>query len=154
MGTAIQERRRQIMKEADTVLHMYMDKKEIKAIAEAEVELSEIFASLNTTSCPNCKSCCCKGCADRVGYLFDRGSGSRHFPTMIIRLMKECNFTWDKGFLGDAGCKLPRWLRSRTCLRHTCRALYGTMSGREADKLDKRISECVDIIQFYLFRFF
>lgn len=59
-----------------------------------------------------CKGKCCRGCANNGGYL--KMVNSEH--TKIYQKL------WDNktGFHTETGCLLPDYLRSITCLSHTC----------------------------------
>lgn len=94
------------------------------------IELGNILDPINKEICNSCKDCCCKDCWYSHG----------HFQNICdIKQRKEFEerarkYNWtEKGFLGDNGCKLPRYLRSNTCLRHICGKI-----DKELEKIEKQ----------------
>lgn len=101
--------------------------KKIEAATKDEVRiLKPLLDTVNSKICPDCKECCCaahvfdRGCAKSGGY-YDARWGDPTPPALIKYLKKKYKFTIKTGFLNpETGCKLPRYLRSYTCLRYFC----------------------------------
>ncbi len=77
--------------------------------------LGIMFDKANEKYCSVCKSNCCKDCVNSRGYFFGLGCGAP-------KLEKKYHFSKKNGYLDvkKKRCKLPRSMRSSTCLRHVC----------------------------------
>jgi hypothetical protein len=96
-----------------------------KDIPHLVKKIDEVYLPFNKEKCTNCTNCCCKECATNKGYLHVSGDE-------FIKLSKMYGFEPNKensyggiesrgiGFLGPDGCKIPRELRSHTCLNYCC----------------------------------
>ena len=69
------------------------------------------------------RTCCCESCRSSVGYLKVLPSDPDDLIT-IAEAFDDVTGFWDK----EAGCKLPRELRSPTCLGHVCSDIKGDKS--------------------------
>ncbi len=100
--------------------------KKIEAATKDEVAiLKSLLDTVNSKICPECKECCCaahnfdRGCAKSGGYYDVQYDPTP--PTLVKYLKKKYKFTVKSGFLNpETGCKLPRYLRSYTCLIYFC----------------------------------
>ena len=111
--------------------------KEIEIVTEQPIKaLEQLFHPFLERLCEKCVvktgSCCCNGCERANGYLLraeDNHKGhslSRVRRVAYLELLKKKYPFYKKGETKDGfydsktGCVLPRYLRSDTCLRHTC----------------------------------
>jgi hypothetical protein len=65
------------------------------------------------------RMCCCISCYGSSGYL--------HNEVVPVRLKRRYESYWTptQGFWGrKEGCKLPRWMRSITCVQYNCHSDY------------------------------
>lgn len=82
------------------------------------VELSRKAADITASACASCASNnehCCRGCAGAHGYLGSAARGDK-FDAITLK------YGWDevRGFATNTGCRLPREIRSPTCLAYYC----------------------------------
>lgn len=80
------------------------------------LELSRQAAEITAASCSSCAAhgkSCCSGCAHTHGYL---NVPHKQFEALKLR------FGWDAdaGFATNVGCRLPREMRSLTCIEYYC----------------------------------
>ncbi len=103
--------------------------KKIEAATKDEVAiLKSLLDTVNSKICPKCKECCCtdadvpsKGCSKSGGYYDSYYDSTPEELALIKYLKKKYEFTKKYGFLNpEKGCKLPRYLRSHTCLIYFC----------------------------------
>jgi hypothetical protein len=112
-------------------------------------EIGEIFAKSNNTLCTNCptgtwqgyqpnpNSGCCRVCAIYNGH-FDINNDQKQ---QIDHLKLEYDFNKLYGFFDNnqKTCKLPRCLRSITCLGYKCTAVENTLTKQQLIKIQDNI---------------
>ena len=85
------------------------------------------------TLCASCGNCC-KHCAANNGYFGPNDAGRT--SSEIETLKTKYDFTPDKGFLGDKGCKLPAEERSIACLKYICYPLAELISPQKREEYE------------------
>ena len=101
-------------------------------------QLDALFTPLNEKLCSACRTKCCRDCGYTRGYF----EYSHDNITEMNERMSEFKFTERRGFLGKAGCKLPRHLRSYICLAFTCFAMERKL-GTEMHELKRSILDII-----------
>ena len=81
--------------------------------------------------CLNTTNCCCSPCVEFYGYL--------KYVKDSDKPVYDAAFDEKTGFLGESGCRLPRELRSATCLAHLC--------GEAKEKKDPAIRPGLHVIR-------
>ena len=120
-------------------MNLNCDKSNEEKLISYAKEIDKQFKTLKP-SCKTCRSCCCHNCATRNGHyeVYDDKTSPIHLK-QLNELKKEFKFTENKGFLGNKGCKLPRHLRSFTCMRYLCYNRYLNLSRINEDNLRQNI---------------
>jgi hypothetical protein len=85
-------------------------------------ELGKIFDHRTYTMCPNCNRSCCKSCGHSRGFFGFSIFGSRFeiADTTLIELAYQFNANYGYFDTINGGCRLPRQIRSLTCLQYYC----------------------------------
>jgi hypothetical protein len=121
----------------DVLERMFSSKEDtmFKIIIKHSKILEEIFDGINMRICSKCPKTtqsnkptgCCVKCATNDGYYafinaFPTNNPSFCIHEVIIKIKKEFKFNKNYGFFNNdiKKCKLPRHLRSNTCLSYTC----------------------------------
>ncbi len=112
----------------------------IKEIKKVSKQIGLIFED-KIGDCANCKDCCCRDCNKYIGHFqcyygcyYDGEGKDERFE----ELKRKYGFN-KNGFLGKRGCRLPRYLRSITCLGYNCLKLG--LSQSEKRKLNGLIKK-------------
>ncbi len=131
--------------------------------------VSEIFDKVNNTVCGDksqgCQNCCVT-CVSPGYFDFWSIESDARYPyeakiNHIVRwkklplipeakeqfdkLKREYNWHYQKGFLGDKGCNLPRSKRPIYCLRSLCHILKEKISREDQDELETLLHRLYDI---------
>jgi len=101
-----------------------------------KVQQSQLRASLNYPTYPPSvnPAGCCQGCATNIGYLVSIKPGT--LMTYIRSWHPQWGF-WEAG----TGCKLPRELRSQTCLNYHCSHTVELVHGKWINPVQRQISQ-------------
>ena len=94
----------------------------LEATKETADVLEQVFAEFNEKVCSKYSSehrCCCNGCGETEGFFRCRTKVEKSY---VKSLKKKYGFHHQEdGFYIDGkGCRLPRGLRNKICLRHVC----------------------------------
>ncbi len=101
-----------------------MLKKIVRTVKFESDELDWLFGFAGG-ACAECgKSCCCADCGRCKGFFEDSDiTKVDDRDNFFLFLKKTYGFRKHRGFLRKKGCALPRALRSKICLIHTCRSM-------------------------------
>lgn len=113
--------------------------------------LNKIFEPLNELLCKSCEDNCCRGCGRAGGYFSFRNDDIS--VRALIQLMQVFKFSHKKGFLGKHGCKLPRGLRSRTCLWVVCPRMMWHLGQAKFRRVEVRVERFINVVQKESIRF-
>lgn len=126
-------------------------KKEIDRVFKLADYFEDIFKESNKTVCAECGGKCCKSCGLNEGWLyFDLYPEDNDVSQdQLLVLKKLYRFKKTTGFLDTKkkSCKLPRVLRSKTCLGYSCSD--NSYKNKEREKFYKNLDELVSLRKKY-----
>lgn len=130
-----------------------LDDTDFKVVIDTCTELEELFKQFNSRICRNCprkdssdyQQGCCTTCASSCAHYGNltckKGTYRIDYNTttgkLYTSLKKQYGFVSVYGFFEQGkGCRLPRYLRSSTCLRYCCIENIENQAAPIVEKLD------------------